>query len=207
MEKSRGTYYRDLDIPLSVFRKALKGEFKELLISGVYDETEAKDAWMEVYDLYNSSIKSRTNNVAFEIRKRIQIDYNKYEIIRRCLWMIEQVYYINILNELGIDKNYKPIDIAPYVELINKYGFKFNKDNIVKEIERVSKASRVYESKIQSRMKELEKIENAGGDWTFDDTIFIAQKHQGFAFSKDAKLIELVTCLNDLIRNKDGQKH
>jgi hypothetical protein len=184
----------------------LDGNLKPLLINGTYDEVAANDAYLTLYDEYNGAIKSNRNNTTFEKQKQLQILVNQYGIIKACLFLIYQKLEFNVLNSLTqLDKEFKPLTYVDEVLILNNLGFKVDIDNIEKELIRVEKQKENYKTKLAILKKELES-EDKGEKDSFNKTIFQAQKFQGFPFNQDAKVIDLVTCLNELIVSNNAQK-
>ena len=201
-------YYNNLECPLSIFRDIQLGKSLELLlIDGVFDEVEANDAWLTIYDLYNEEVKSNKNNTGFEKQKQLQVLSNKYSIVKACLFLIYQKIEVNVLNiATGLDKDFVKHDYTEQVQILNSFGFRVDINNIESELLRVSKQKENIKTQINVLKKDLEKEGKQSNSYTINDTIFSAQKHQGFPFSKDAKVIDLVVCLNDLIRSNNLQK-
>jgi len=196
------------DCPLEVFKNVqLKNDFKLLLIDGVYDESKAKDSWNQLYDSYNSAVKSKSNNTGFENNKQLQILQGEYQIIRACIFMISHKLEVNVLSNM-MPKELKTelLDYDNEVKILNRFGFKFDIDKVDKELIRVDKQSKNHITKIKILQKRVEEDSLKDNDSTINDTIFICQKHQGFAFLKDSKVIDLVSCLNDLIRHNESLK-
>ena len=202
-------YYSSIhDCPLNVFKQIQKdGDLKPLLISGEFDEQEANNAWLSIYDEYNTAVKSNRNNTTFERQKRMQILVNQYAMIKACLFLIVQKLQFNLLNQAtGLDKNYEPHTYEKEVKVLNDFGFKVDINNIENELIRVEKQKENFKTKINIVKKELENDNKGSENWTINNTIFQCQKYQGYVFGPEAKVIDLVVCLNELILNNAQQK-
>lgn len=202
-------YYNSIhNCPLSVFRQIQKdGNLQTLLIMGVFEEVSANDAWLTIYDEYNSAVKSNRNNTAFERQKRLQILINEYSMIKACLFLIVQKIQFNLLNSITqLDKSFEPLNYEKEVKVLNAFGFKIDINNIESELLRVEKQKENYKTKIGILKKEMEVPEKEQSNGTIDNTIFKCQKFQGFPFHPDAKVIDLVVCLNELIVSNQMQK-
>lgn len=202
-------YYNSIHIcPLEVFKNVqLENDYKHLLISGTYDKEKAYEAWVEIMDAYQEAVKSNTNNTLFELQKQYEILKGEYDIIKVCIFVISQKLQINLLNELlPLEHKFDKLDYTEDVKNLNKFGYKFDINKIDSELLRVEKQSKGKITQIKRALGKIEKQVKDNGDWTINDTIFIAQKHMGFPFTKDAKVIDLVVCLNDRMRNIAMQK-
>ena len=93
-------YYNNIDsTPLSIFRLVIDtGELKHLLIKGEYDENEALKNWMMLYDGYTLTVKSKTNNIVFSLKKQVYLLSGQYQIISNCLFAIQELYNCNLIN-------------------------------------------------------------------------------------------------------------
>jgi len=202
-------YYDNIEnCPLESFKQVqLKNDYKYILISGDYDESKAKESWLSIIDEYQESVKSNRNNTLFEYQKQYHIVSGEYQIIKACLFVVSQKLQVNLLNELmPLELKFEKLNYDEEVKILNQYGYKMDINNIDKELIRVEKQSKNKLTQIKIAQKRIEDNTKDSGNWTINDTIFSCQKHQGFPFAKDAKVIDLVVCLNDLIRNNEMQK-
>lgn len=200
------------DCSLEVFRLCMMREKYELLhVSGVLNEEEAKEAWFNLYDLYSDSVQSKSNDINLELKKQIHVKSNEKTIITQCLFMITEISRITALTELikasGADVEFEH-DIDDYIKIINQYGFKFDKENLVESIERVQRQIKNYDTRIQSDIKKIENIEKNSKKWTFDDTINSVAKFMGFQINKkETSMTEFVSMVNMVINEpKDNGK-
>lgn len=202
-------YYNNIhNCPLEVFKKIqLDNDYKHLLIKGDYSESEAKKAWLEIIDEYQEAVKSGKNNTLLELQKQYHIKQNEYMIIKSCIFIIGQKLQVNLMNELlPIDSNFEKLDIETDVKNLNEFGYKVDINNIDEDLIRVEKQSKNKITQIKIAQKKIEDQATDSKDWSILDTIFLAQKHQGYVFPKDAKVIDLVVCLNDQIRQNKREK-
>ena len=202
-------YYNNIHVtPLDVFKDVqITNDLKHLLISGEYDEVKAREAWLELFDNYQEAVNSKSNNTAFEMNKQLHILTGEYQIIKACLFILSNKLEVNTLNQLmPIDLKYELLEYENEVKILNQYGFKFDIEKIGTELIRCEKLSKSKKTKINILKQKIEADAKSGGKSTISDTIFIAQKHQGFAFTKESKVIDLVTCLNDLMKQNEIQK-
>lgn len=202
-------YYNTINnCPLEVFKNVqLENDYKHLLISGTYDKEKAYEAWVEIMDAYQEAVKSNTNNTLFELQKQYEILKGEYDIIKVCIFVISQKLQINLLNELlPLEHKFEKLDYTEDIKNLNVYGYKFDINNIDKDLIRVEKQSKNKITQIKRALSKIEKQSKDNGNWTINDTIFQAQKHQGFPFTKEAKVIDLVVCLNDRMRSITMQK-
>ncbi|WBC28469.1 head scaffolding protein [Rhodobacteraceae phage LS06-2018-MD05] len=167
---------------LTVFRKVINNnDYKALLIEGEFDEKEANEAWLQIYDQWNDVIDNRNVSSQFEITKQIEIKKNDYMLIQNCISMIDMLYRINLQNEIikeycKLEKIDYPIDLEElnydeYVNHLNKFNFKIDiKKGVLKELDRIKRQSKNYLSQIETDIKKLEK-ENNNKKGDFDDII------------------------------------
>jgi hypothetical protein len=196
------------DTPLDVFKSVqIHNDVKYLLIDGIYDEDKAKNAWLELFDEYQEAVNSKSNNTAFELNKQFHILTGEYQITKACLFILSHKLEVNMLNELmPIDLKYELLEYETEVKILNQYGFRFDINKMEHELVRCEKLSKSKKTKINILKQKIEADAKGGGKSTISDTIFIAQKHQGFPFTKESKVIDLVTCLNDLMKHNEIQK-
>jgi len=202
------SYYQSIETcPLSIFKTILsKNDLSLLFIDGKYNEVEAKDAWIVLYDEFNDAIKTGRNNTNFEKTKQIEILENEYSIIKSCVFLVSQKVLINLANSATkLDMVVLNYDFE--VKVLNMMGFNVDVNNIEADILRVDKQKENKKTQIKLIEKDLSDGEKQSANWTFNDTIFQCQKHQGYPFNESAKVIDLVSALNDLIRaNKPVKK-
>ena len=180
---------------LAKFILCQKGEYECLLISGDFDPEKASDAWLTIYDAYNAAIKTKSNNVAFELKKQIHILSNEKTIISTCLFVIAKLIEANIINFDDIH------EFDSFVKIVNDFGYKFDKDKPAESLKRIHTQLRNYDTRINMQLKNLEDIEKKGGDWTFSDTIGSVEKYMGFQIDEDkTMMVKFVSYFNQMLR-------
>jgi len=185
---------------LEVFKKCLNGERKCLLIDGKYDEDKANESWLSIYDEYNTTIKSKGNDIAFEIKKQTHILNNEKVIISTCLFTIAKLIEANFINFADLH------EFDNFIKVIGSYGFVFDKAKPAESLTKIQKQLRNYDTRIKSELKKLEDIEKSGGDWTFDDTITTVELFTKFPMPKECTLRRFISYLNHLIKSNNGDK-
>ena len=196
-------YYNNIDsTPLSIFRLVIDtGELKHLLIKGEYDENEALKNWMMLYDGYTLTVKSKTNNIVFSLKKQVYLLSGQYQIISNCLFAIQELYNCNLINmENKFDYDY-------FIRTINGYGFRFDiTKSIPDELERVSKELKNKRSQILSLNKKIENY-NTGSKQTFIDTISMIEKYLGFQIKETETMVsKFVSYLNQYLEHAKQHK-
>lgn len=172
------------DCTLGIFRKVIsKHDYKNLLISGEYNEEEAKQAWLKLFDEYSDSINSGSVDYNFEMQKQIAIKKCDYTNIQNC------IHFIGVFNELNLNNElfnlvtekeiFEQLRIDELIDLLNKYNFRFDKKKgIAKELDRVKKQSKNILSRIESDIKKLESKKD-NNPTKFSDIIINVFKHVG----------------------------
>lgn len=202
------SYYQSIETcPLSVFKTILnKNDFSLLLIDGKYNEIEARNAWILLYDEFNDAIKSGRNNTNFEKTKQIEILENEYSIIKSCVFLISQKVLINLANS-ATDLDAKVLNYDFEVKTLNYMGFNVDVNNIEADILRVDKQKENKKTQIKLLQKDLDEDEKKASTWTFQETIQQVQESQGFPFGEHAKVCDFVGALNIMIlKNKPVKK-
>ena len=189
------------DCSLDIFSNVMESnDYKLLLLSGEYDKKEASLEWYKLYDEYNAAVKSKSVNLQYELTTQVEIQKNEYALIKNCLFLIITMHEINLINT---EVEY---DINQYIKVINNYGYNFDvKKGIAKEFERVSKQIKNYVTRIESDLKQIEKLEEDAGNWSFLDTIGVVEKHMGFQMGEKTTVKKFVTYLNQLISSQNGK--
>lgn len=201
------TYYDSIDkCTLNVFRDVLiNRDYKQLLISGEYDEEQASLAWLKIHDEYEKALISKSANMMFEYSKNIEALKIEHDLLRNCLFLISECTINNLLNK--DDKDYAAIDIDKYIKIVNSFNYRFEKSKgITSEVQRVSNQLKNYNSRITSIYKKVEKYNNDSGDWTFDDTIEVVEQHRKIAFDENTTVRKFVTAQNSIIRANKAAK-
>lgn len=200
------------DCTLGIFRKVIsKHDYKHLLISGEYNEGEAKQSWLKLFDEYSDSINSGSVDYNFEMQKQIAIKKCDYTNIQNC------IYFIGVFNELNLNNElfnlvtekeiFEQLRIDELIALLNKYNFRFDKKKgIAKELDRVKKQSKNILSRIESDIKKLESKNDS--KHTFEDTIGVVEKYMGFIVPDGLSVKRFVVYLNMLINhNKQSESN
>lgn len=118
--------------------------------------------------------------------------------------MVTELSKANVINE---NKNF---DINPYVKIINKYGYRFDlSKDLLKEIERVGKALKNYDSRAKSAFEAIKKDSNNGRNWTIENAIAELEKYLGFQINEEKTSVKrFVVYLNLMIEaSKNGKQH
>lgn len=197
-------YYDNIEqCTLFAFRDVMvKGDFKSLFIKGDYKESEAKKAWENIYDEYNESVKSKSVNISFELRKQAEVINNEYSMLTNCLFAITEGAKINIINDN------QEVNIDQFIKLINTYGYRFEKSKgIANEVVRIEKQLRNYKTKIEQIITKIKAIDEQGKEWTFDNTIDSVERFRGIAFDNNTTVLKFVVTLNALIKQGENKKN
>lgn len=199
------------DCLLSVFADVQrKHNYKLLLIDGEYNEEEAGEAWLQLYDEYNEAVKSKSINIQFEITKQIDIKKSEYIYIKNCLFFIREwnnIMLLDMFDLLDNKENYTNL-IDDLISKINYFGYQFDKNKgIGKEVERISKQVENYKTRIESDLKDLEDANKKAKPWTFDDSVGGVEKYMGFPMPEKCTVRKFTVYLNMLIQaNADNKK-
>ena len=188
-------YYNNIDqCPLSVFRLVSDtGDYKQLLISGEYNEYEAVKAWMLLYDEYNGAVNSGANNVLFGLKKQAYILSLQYQIVHNCLFAINELNNCNLINMEQVH------NLDYFIKTINEHGYKFEVEKgILKEVERVSKQLNNKRSQIESINKRIESL-TKGNNGKYVDTITNVEASLGFQINEQTTTVaKFVSYLNQI---------
>jgi hypothetical protein len=213
-------YYDSIyNCPLEVFEKVqIENDYKYLLIPidyknekdkenhlNSFNKEDAEKSWLNIYDQYSEKIKSKSNNNLFEYQKQLYKTAGEYRVIKACVFLIAQKLEVNLLNSLT-PVEHEVLDYEEEVKQLNQFGYRIDINNIDTELLRVDKQSRNYETKLSVLNKKIDDDKKGSESWDISDTIFIASKHQGFPFKDNAKVIKLVTCLNNMMRESEINK-
>ena len=183
------------NLTLDRFKLCLKGDYKCLLLKGEYDELEAEKAWLNIYDQYTDSLNTKSNNVAFEMKKQVHILANEKLIINTCLFVVSELLKANFVNLEDVH------EFDNFINIITEYGFKFDKEKPADSLIKLQKQIRNYDSRISSELKKIENIEKNDDKWTFDDTIAACEKYMGFRIEEDKTTVKrFVSYLNQMLR-------
>jgi hypothetical protein len=178
------------------------GSYEALLIDGEYDNNEAVKAWLRLYDEYTEKVNSKSNNVIFGLKKQIYILSAEYQIVKNCLFAIQELHNCNLIN---FEKKF---DITYFVKTINEYHYRFDETkDISLEASRVDKLLNNKVNQIKRIEKELQTYEQKGGSFT--DTIAAVEMFIRFQLDEEKTTVEkFISYLNSMIKNSDnGKQH
>lgn len=196
-------YYDDIEhCPLSAFKDVInENDYKFIHISGEYDEKQAEKSWLKLYDQYTDSVKSKSNNVVFALKKQVYILSAEYQIISNCLFAIQELYNCNLINFEN------KFDLTYFVKTINDYNYRFDATkNIGDEITRVKKQLNNKLNRITGLQKDLEKYQKDGGSFT--DTIAAVEVFIKFQIDeKNTTVKKFVSYLNQMISANERAKN
>ena len=196
-------YYDNLQCPLSVFKEVMNtGEYKPLLLEGEFNQDEAFLAWLNLYDEYTDKVNSKSNNVVFGLKKQIYILSGEYQIVKNCLFAIQELHNCNLINFEN------KFDIKYFVKTINEYHYRFDETkDISLEVARVDKLLNNKLNQIKRIEKELQTYEQKGGSFT--DTIAAVEMFIRFQLNEEKTTVEkFVSYLNQMIKSsQDGKQH
>jgi hypothetical protein len=175
-----------------------------------YNEEEAKQAWLKLFDEYSDTIESNGVNYLFETTKNIESKKSDYLVIKNCLHFIRIYNELNIIGNIakevgGLDYEFEDVGLKDVVKQLNKYNFNFNIERgIPNELERVEKQSSRILGKIE---KDIEKLEKRKDDnYVFEDTITAVSKFMSYRIPDSDSVRMFVSNLNMLIKHNKAQQ-
>lgn len=190
------------DINLKQFKQCLDGDYSTLCNTEKYNEDDLKQAWYSIYDEYNNKIKTKGNNIAFTVQKKLYTLPNKKYIIDVCLFVITELITLNHINFTEIH------GFDEFIDIIESYGFKFDKENPIDSLKLIKQQVKNLDIQIKREQKTLEEISKRGGDWSFNQTVLAVKKFMNcWLPDKKIKMDEFVEMLNMMLTPRENGEH